>query len=288
MTFERLHGLFKRGKREEAADKDPGAAADAPGSNATRHALPVPADDDSGARERRDLAQALDHGFTQVAGAMDRLNQHLRHNGELMTSLHETHAQLPALIQTQQKINGLVANAERGNQAVVQTLNGYLKQKDEAQQAMVRLLGQLNTAVIDQRQAQQDQVKLVMKLQNSNRRTLIGLLLVFMLCALVLFALVLVLAIRPELLREIGGNFGQTVAPHAPAVESSAPTAPAPIAPAAATPAPAPAPVPLPAPAPAPAAPASPAIEPEVERDAPPPPARALPPPVDLRADELR
>jgi hypothetical protein len=229
MAFERISGLFKRGPK--GADKDKDSDKGKTDSDSERLTIGEPRSFQPAPRaqseDRHELLDTLDNGFGQVAGVLHRLDHHLQANTELLSTLQQSQSQLPALMQAQQKLTQMTVTAERGNQAVLQALTANLKQRDEAQQAAMRQLGLMTQAVNDQRDQYADQLSLVMKLNSSGRRVLIGLLLMTILLSGLLFCLFLVAVLRPDIIRQTLSHVSEQPKaaplerPAAPAAEAS-------------------------------------------------------------------
>jgi hypothetical protein len=190
MAFERISRMFKSGmKAKESAGEPAAEPAEA------QHLAPRTGGDD----QRLELLSTLDHGFGQVAGVLHRLDHHLQANTELLSTMQQTNAELPLLLQAQQKLVQMVASAERGNQAVLQSLTANLKQRDDVQQAAMRQLGLLTQASHDQRNHYQEQLQLVLRLQRGGRGLMFVLVLISLSVAALFLFLFMAVAMRPDL-----------------------------------------------------------------------------------------
>lgn len=194
MAFERISRMFKTGKSKETVE-----AHVEPSASEPQHLSPHTGRDD----QRGDLLETLDHGFGQVAGVLHRLDHHLQANTELLSAMQQANAELPMLMQAQQKLVQMVASAERGNQAVLQALTANLKQREEVQQAAMRQLGLVTQAAHDQRNHYQEQLQLVLRLQKGGRGMMFFLVLLSSFFAALFLCLFLVVLLRPDLLPAI-------------------------------------------------------------------------------------
>jgi hypothetical protein len=90
--------------------------------------------------------------------------------------------------------------ASAATRSAQESLASHLGKRDEANRAMLHHLNNLHQALVRQQDQHQHELALVMRLQRSGRRLLSVLLLGAMTICLVLFALILAIALRPDLI----------------------------------------------------------------------------------------
>jgi len=185
MAFkDRISSMFRRGssgksgrkgKHKQAAQGDQPTSDDeqTEPDGGEEDLLPSRADQE----ERQALMESLEHSFRHVGTVLERMDRHLEAGNE----------SLPAILEGQQRL-------AEGNREMVSALGEHLRQRDEAQQALLERLKQLGDGLESQRSHEQRQLDLVMGVQRSNRRLMVliiglGFLLVLLLLAALIFVM---------------------------------------------------------------------------------------------------
>jgi hypothetical protein len=195
MAFERLSRLFRRKKKEQTvASAGESPPVRRPSDQATLHAEVA-----SPEEERGLLIEQLDDGFKLIGTVLDRLQDNLGRQAEVMNSFQRTMDQLPRMIDE-------ISAGAAANRNVVTALQQHATHKEQVEQNMLVSLQEINQSIREERQGHQDQVTMVVNLHRSQRRFLVFLVVVFGFVAIVLLALVLVLALNRDLLSRLLGT----------------------------------------------------------------------------------
>ncbi|TVR13891.1 MAG: hypothetical protein EA401_05775 [Planctomycetota bacterium] len=142
---------------------------------------------------RKAVIKELEQGFHHVGRVVEQLDHHLTSTNRLLESVANEQERLPALM------NELTAAASASRKAH-ETLSQEIGRRDEANQRLLATLQQLSDGLDVERDHHRAQLALVMRLQRGGRRVLAFLLFFSFLAIAVLMALLLILALRPDII----------------------------------------------------------------------------------------
>lgn len=134
----------------------------------------------------------IEQGLRYIGHVIDHLDRHLEESNRLLANVAREQEAMPELVR--EMTQSLAAQRE-----VQQALANQAREHDRTANAIVDRLEKLGNAFEQQRTQHRDDLALVTRAQRSGRRLLVFLLLLTTTAALVLLALVLALAVRPDL-----------------------------------------------------------------------------------------
>jgi hypothetical protein len=143
--------------------------------------------------ERKAIIGEMSESFQNMGSTMEQVQGHLQGS-------HEALQQLPELLQGQQDLCRQVIIAQEANQGLLSKVQEYFDQRDQAQQAIIDHVSSINTAMHEHADRHHQQMTTLVNSYRSGRRMLV-LTIVFMAAVgTCLLALLLVVALRPDLL----------------------------------------------------------------------------------------
>lgn len=184
MAFKDWTRIFRRSENLEGQRDDP---------EHQNVAVDREPEDQDTVLSRKAIVKELEQGFHHVGRVVEQLDHHLDSTNRLLESVAQEQERLPALM------NELTAAASASRKAH-ETLTQEISRRDEANQRLLSTLQQLSDGLDIERDHHRAQLALVMRLQRGGRRVLAFLLFFSFLAITVLMALLLVLALRPDII----------------------------------------------------------------------------------------
>ena len=188
MAFKNWTRLFRRSE----SNLEPIDGAD--GKPTTAEAIEQ-GDDPDAAATRAAMMKELEQGFHQVGRVVERFDEHLGTTNRLMESVAAEQERLPALIME-------MTSAASANRQASEAMAQQLSQRDDANQKLLAQIATLSNSFELERDQHRSQLALVLRLQRGSRRVLISMLLLSSVLIFILLALVLILALRPDLISQ--------------------------------------------------------------------------------------
>ena len=168
MSLKRLTGLFKRkgkAKEEQAAEQE----------------------------ERQAIIGQMSDNFQNMGNTIEQVQDQLSISNETMQ-------ELPELIREHKELCRQVSSGQEANQHLLSRVQEYFEQRDSVQQEMVQQLQNIQTHMDDQSKAYHDHLTKLSTTYRSGRRFLVVTIAIMGFIACVLLTLLLIVALRPDLL----------------------------------------------------------------------------------------
>ena len=170
MSLKRLSGLFKRkNKRLEEQERE------------------------EVQEQRQSLIGEMSENFQSMGSTMEQVQDHLHTSAEAMQHL-------PVLIQEQQELCKQVAIAQEANQGLLVKVQEYFEQRDQAQQALVDHVAAMNQQMREDAHAHKEHLQTLVSSYRGGRRMLVITIAFLGLIGTCLLTLLLIVALRPDLL----------------------------------------------------------------------------------------
>lgn len=169
MPLKRLSGLFKR--KSKHIEEEQVAAQE----------------------ERKELIGEMSDNFQSMGTTMSMVQDHLQQSNESL-------GQIPELIRDQQELCRQVASTQEANQHLLVKVQEYFDQRDQVQQSVVDRLSGLQQQMQEQGTQYHDQLQKLSHTYKGSRRILVITIIFMAFIGTCLLAILLVVALRPDLL----------------------------------------------------------------------------------------